>query len=761
MFALFWGMRFLIPLLCSLLGALAAHSQRIHGIIIDKSTQEPIPGALVGMENQILTTNTLGEFSYVAIALPVTAQVQAAGYASKIKEIGQEGFITIPLEINELQLRDVLVTGTHLGATGSESPISVSIISPLALRRNDLISLPQAINQLPGVYVHQGTLGTNRITIRGIGTRDLFGTSKIRAYYADIPLTNGSGETSVEDIDLATIGRVEVLKGPNSSLFGAGLGGVINLLPNFPDANERSAQTSFQYGSFNTLRWMNRFELGQENGALSLIHSRVKSDGYRDNNSYFRESLTTLGSWRWGERTKLAAIGQFTYLKSFIPSSVGYTLYKTNPKAAATNWANAKGFEEYDDQKVGINLTHFTKGEWYLSASAYYTHRQNNEPRPRPLHVLKEQTSGIGMRFTTNYEAGQNRISFGTESYYDQIRWKTLETLFDTINSELILREGPLLSNQKGNRGFVNAFAEWKTNLTPALALTSGINANQSFYTIEDRYLANGDFSGDYQFQPIVSPRIGATYQLQSAALFGNVSHGFSTPTLQETLLPDGEVNASIGPEKGWNYETGIKGAIKKLMFETTCYWISIKDLLVSRRDANDQFIGINAGKTRNIGIEQSLSYALVDGRTRQLNLYSNATLQHFRFLRFVDEEADYSGNQLTGTPQILLNAGLDYRSENGPFTHINFRYTGESPITDDNTAKNGDYALLNLKTGFAKKLKFWDVEGYVGVQNLTNTRYASMISVNAQPIGGAEPRFYYPGLPRNFYTGFSLKFTL
>lgn len=754
-------MRFPTLLLLVLFSAQAAYSQLVHGIVIDKNTQEPIPGALIGMENQTLSTNALGEFSYFATALPVTAQIQVAGYVSKIVEIGQANFITIPLEIHELQLTDVLITGTHLGTSGSESPVSVSIISPLALKRNDLISLPQAINQLPGVYVHQGTLGTNRITIRGIGTRDPFGTSKIRAYYADIPLTNGSGETTVEDIDLATIGRVEVLKGPNSSLYGAGLGGAIHLLPNFPDANERSAQSSFQYGSFNTLRWMNRFELGEENGALSLIHSRVKSDGYRNNNSYFRESLTTLGSWRWNERTKLVAIGQFTYLKSFIPSSIGYTLYKTNPKAAATNWATSKGFEEYDDQKVGINLTHFTKGEWYLSASAYYTHRQNNEPRPRPLHVLKEQTNGFGMRFTSTYETIQNRISLGVESYYDQIRWKTHETTFDTINTELILREGPLLSNQRGDRGFVNAFSEWKTTLTPALALTFGINVNQSFYTIKDRFLSNGDFSGDYQFDPIISPRIGATYQLKSAVLFGNVSHGFSTPTLQETLLPDGEMNASIGPEKGWNYETGIKGAVKKLVFETSCYWISIKDLLVSRRDANDQFVGINAGKTRNIGIEQSLNYALLDGRTRQLYMYSNATFQYFRFLDFTDEDADYSGNQLTGTPKFLLNAGLDYRSENGPFAHVNFRYTGEAPITDDNTIHAGDYALLNLKAGFAKKLKFWDLECYAGVQNVTDTRYASMISVNAQPIGGAEPRFYYPGLPRNFYTGFSLKFTL
>ena len=60
----------------------------------------------------------------------------------------------------------------------------------------------------------------------------------------------------------------------------------------------------------------------------------------------------------------------------------------------------------------------------------------------------------------------------------------------------------------------------------------------------------------EYSFDPILSPRIGLSYQFNyKFSLFATVSHGFSPPSLSETLTPDGNINPSIQPEKGWNFE--------------------------------------------------------------------------------------------------------------------------------------------------------------------------------------------------------------
>ena len=86
-----------------------------------------------------------------------------------------------------------------------------------------------------------------------------FSTDKIRAYFDHIPLTNGIGETTIEDIDLGLIDRVEVIKGPNSSIFGAGLGGVINLKPTLADYQKTtlsvSAFTAFQFVFWAVFFW--------------------------------------------------------------------------------------------------------------------------------------------------------------------------------------------------------------------------------------------------------------------------------------------------------------------------------------------------------------------------------------------------------------------------------------------------------------------------------------------------------------------------
>ncbi|MEL6650645.1 MAG: TonB-dependent receptor plug domain-containing protein, partial [Bacteroidota bacterium] len=127
-----------------------------------------------------------------------------------------------------LQLDPVVVSAFESGQNLLQQSASLSILSARELKRDQDLIIANSLNRVPGVFMHQGTLGTNRITIRGMGARSLFSTNKIRAYLDDIPLTNGDGETTLEDLDLGFVQRAEVIRGPASSLYGAGLGGTIN-----------------------------------------------------------------------------------------------------------------------------------------------------------------------------------------------------------------------------------------------------------------------------------------------------------------------------------------------------------------------------------------------------------------------------------------------------------------------------------------------------------------------------------------------------
>jgi iron complex outermembrane recepter protein len=159
----------------------------------------------------------------------------------------------------------------------------------------------------------------------------------------------------------------------------------------------------------------------------------------------------------------------------------------------------------------------------------------------------------------------------------------------------------------------------------------------------------------------VISPRVGANYRLSNAvSFFGNASHGFSTPSFEETLLPEGQINTDIKPESGWNLEAGMRTDWNNRLRATVSYYrIYIKNLLVARRTGEDAYVGVNAGKSLHPGLEAELRWAVLNpGSFPSLIFNGNATLANYHFQDFVDGDNDYSGNLLPGTTRTtwLLN---------------------------------------------------------------------------------------------------------
>ena len=143
--------------------------------------------------------------------------------------------------------------------------------------------------------------------------------------------------------------------------------------------------------------------------------------------------------------------------------------------------------------------------------------------------------------------------------------------------------------------------------------------------------------------------------------LYGTLSHGFSTPTVAETLTPEGQINTSLLPETGINYELGFKGSWlnNKLYSEVAVYSIQIEDLLVAQRVAEDRYVGTNAGKTSHNGLEFLLNYSFNLNEFR-IRPYTNVALNFYEFKEFTNRDNDFSGNQLPGVPQSTVNVGID-----------------------------------------------------------------------------------------------------
>ena len=739
--------------------------QSFAGKVISSENKLEIYGVQIldSLDNVIQTTDQNGKFLLKAEG---TYTCRKAGYHSQTFLVNTAGMTIVEMVEKPLSLAEVLIKSNHFQSELKYISSSIGIIPLSQIKSNDGVNIAPVLNSVPGVYMHNGTLNTNRITIRGIGSRNLFGTSKIRAYYGDIPLTNGSGETTIEDIELESIARMEVLKGPSSSLYGAGLGGSIQLIPDKGIFNSDAIATAYTFGSYGLQKFWINTNLANKTNSAKISYSNTHSDGYRENNELDRQTLTLASNHYLNEKNNLNIIANFIDLKAFIPSSLNEEDYINEPTKAAFTWGQSKGFEDYTKFLSGISWQHQYNENSKQISSLFGSLLDSYEARP--FNILEQQTTSIGLRtrFIQHVDLFQKDLQWtaGFEFFNDFNKWKTFENLYKDYPPGTGSIKGEALSDFDEKRYYYNLFIEGKYQLTNKLILDVGLNLNQTSYKVEDNFNEDQDNqSGSYSFDPIVSPRIGLNYQLnQYSMLYASISHGFSPPKLEETLLPDGLINNNIQPETGWNYEIGSRGKLIKNIFnyEIAVYYMDIDNLLVARRTGDDEFVGVNAGKTIHKGLEVGLNYFLINRTSIQLSHTNALSIHQYTFDEFQDLDEDYSGNDLTGVPDKTFYSQLHLNTSIGLYTYLNYQYIGEIPLRDDNSIYADSYQLVNLKIGYKLEVtKHFQADAFIGFNNVFDEKYASMVQINAASFGNNAPRYYYPGEPSNYYAGLNLKY--
>ncbi|ARV10544.1 TonB-dependent receptor [Winogradskyella sp. PC-19] len=740
---------------------------QIKGKVIDSQTS-------IAISNVSIIHNSKGkrvfsdEFGYFEVNSKGNYLFESIGYNTITINIDSEDFLIVQLISKPSELNEVVINANHIPTTLKKSVTTTNIITQKEIELGNDINISQALNRTPGVFMQSGALNTNRLTIRGIGSRNLFGTSKIRAYFKDIPLTNGSGETNIEDFELNTISQMNITKGATSSAFGAGLGGTIQLNPLNAYLNETSTNSELTFGSFGLFKSTLNFNHGISKNSFRGVYSITNSDGYRDNNDYNRQTFTLTSNHFIDDKNELTFLGSYVDLKAFIPSSINQDTFENNPTAAAFTWAQAQGFEDSQRGIFGLSWNHTYNPNIRQVTSVFTSFRNGYEPRP--FNVLDENTFAYGVRsrLIGDFQLLEKPLKYtiGGEFFKDRYSSKTFENLYQNFPAGTGSVQGDELSNFVEYRKYFNLFFEVNYELSEKTTFVAGLNYNQTSYDLEDNFPTstnNVDQSGQFDFNGILSPKIGLSYLVSdNVSIYTSFSQGFSPISLEETLLPNGQINNELKPETGWNYEIGTRGGIfnNKLQFNLSVYRLDVKNLLVARRTTQDQFIGVNAGQTLHDGLEISLNSNLINKESFTLNGFFNYSLNNYKFENFVDGDNDFSGNDLTGVPSEIVNTGLDFATEIGFYANINFQHIGRQPITDSNSLYSDSYNLTNLKVGFRKsfsgKLTF-DV--FYGLDNIFDEAYASQILINARGFGGSQPRYFYPGNPINYYAGLNINY--
>lgn len=641
---------------------------------------------------------------------------------------------------------------------------NISFLKQEELLQSNQTTITPILNKIPGIYMQQGGINTTKINIRGIGARAQFETNRLKLYYNNIPLSTANGTSILHDIDLTTISEVKVIKGPQATEFGAGLGGVIQLESVLKD--QTYAESELLFGSFDLLKQNYSLNVSEGNKRINLTYNNLSSGGFRENSNYQRESYFLNSEWDLSETSKLQLVGQVIQLKGFIPSSLGRTNFEENPTQAAFTWRQAKGYESYTRGVVGLNYSNQIGSNIQQNTAVFSNIRDAYEPRP--FDILQEKNTGIGLRHTTEVDFDlfglNSRLNIGGEFLRDDFDVATFENRYQENEGRGTL-QGETLSDLNQKRQYIEGFATLDVSLARKMDLKLGLATNKTSYEINDQFSSpENSQTGDYDYDQVWLPNLVGTYSISNnQKISASVSKGFSVPTVEQSLTEEGVFNTELDPEIGWNYEIGYKAKWfqEKLFTEVSAYYMDVDNLLVARRVAEDRFVGINAGSTSHPGIEFSIKSNLNYQSWLKLQPYFNGSFNFYEFDEFVDQGESFSGNDLTGVPSQQFSFGLDAQIGDRFYLYFQTNAVSEIPVNDANTEFAESYAFSNVKLEYRFPiLNTLSARVNLGMNNAFNEKYASSIVTNAVGFGGSEPRYFYPGEPRNYFGSLALNYT-
>lgn len=745
-----------------------AQTQPIKGHIYDSQTRQPLAGVILTTitAQQIGKSDTKGYFEISSDQPDGKVKATLAGYKPQIIKINtNQNELNVQLEADAVSLNEVRVAGYSENKTSKETAGGISLITSRDINRGSGVSLQSAFNSIPGIRMDQSTLSEARISIRGNGVRASYGIRNVKIYVNEIPVTEADGTTRIEALDVNSIGRAEVIKGPASSIYGAGTAGVINFQLQRSPYQEQSIEASALVGAYGLHRLATTYRSGGDKVNSYVSYGWQEYDGYREHSKDMRRFLTGNFQLFPSDKRIITLMLNRTTQYSQIPGSLTLDQVNENPKQAnATNLDKAAG--RYQNwTRVGLGQQYRFNDQFSNTTSVFTYFYDLNHPLPYAY-----------IRNTYQSYGGRTRFAYDPD-------FSILPTRF-TVGAEYNsgLTKGTQYVNNKGNEGAINSnidyqntqyslFYQSETKLTAKTTLTLGISYNSLNYDVQD-YLKQNQ-SGIKKFDPQATPRIALSHTFSDAlSLHASVSSGFSPPSSSEIKNVDGSINPNLQAEKGMNYEFNAKGNLLKsrLEYDLALFKMDMKGELIAQSIQQGITIYNNSGKTSHNGVELSLSYQLFkpEDESQILSLrpfaaitYSDFKFKDYKTLNAQNEvTATYDGNELTGIAPWMLNAGIDLETKSGLYFYGSYFYSDKLPLNDANTNYNPSYSVVNAKLGYKKQVvKHLEVNVYAGLDNILDKSYSSIVSLNAASFNGGQPAYFSPSPKRNGYGGLNIKY--
>lgn len=673
-------------------------------------------------------------------------------------------------------LPEATVTGYGQRLPLRRTAAAIGVIDARVIEQFNPAALTQAVNTLPGVRLEERATASYRLSIRGSTLRSPFGVRNVKVYYNGIPFTEASGSTPLNLLDPAIIGRLEVLKGPAGSVYGAGTGGVALFGTPEVAAGTSRVSAGATVGSFGLRRSTVTAETGTATSSVRAQYAHQEQDGYREQSALRRDVFALDVSTKSSPKTTLAAHFLYTDINYQLPGGLTRTQFVANPRQARPGTATAPGTVAqrafYASRTGLLGLTHEYRFTDNLELQTTLYGSGTVIRTPYLVEYERNTAVGTGGRTALSYRtalAGRVlRLQGGGEFQASFADGRSYQNLAGTPGA---LRYNDEITT---TTGFVFAQADY--SLPADFLLTVAASYNRLRYRIERVSNAvtqptNYQFNRD--FRPEVSPRVALLKEITpSLSVYGSVSTGFSPPTIEEIRPSDASLNRELQAERGTSYEVGTRGNFlaNRLRYEVNLFNFELRQTVVSSTTDQGIVVFRNTGSTHQRGLEAALSGWLwqaaapssaapsangsaIPTEPTGLRAWASYAYNDFKFGRYLSGSTDLSGNRLTGTTPHTLSAGLDFSEPHGFYLSPTLSHQARVVLNDANTDEAPGYWVFGARGGWRRTLAgHLETNLYAGIDNATDRNYSLGNDLNA--FGG---RYFQPAPGRNWYAGAQL----
>ncbi|MFC5373619.1 TonB-dependent receptor [Brevundimonas faecalis] len=709
----------------------------------------------------------IGDKTYTSMGLLAAALALSAtpAAAQSVAEAAPNAAPSDPATV----VGDIVVTAQKRSQNLQDVANSVAALSSAEIMETGKNGLADMVSAVPSLSMVSQGPGLSTIALRGVttgGVRNDEPQNKetVGVYIDETPISvNGFNP----DLGLYDLSRVEVLRGPQGTLYGSGaMGGAIRIITNKPDLDAFSGSVEgsashTRHGEANySAKGMINVPLITDAVALRAVAYHTYQGGYIDNTATGADNqndATTTGA-----RLQLGA-----QLTPELRANLTYMHHNLETGSRASQSApfqrDVRAFDGLTDRINIFNAAlDYDLGWASVSSSTSFLKKENTNRTS--LEFLIESALGLDspapLVDTTEIEdfsqelriasSGDGRLSYIAGVFYQD---RKRDYMQDGTVPGIDAHVGAPSSDfgapgvDQVFYGFQNirqkqkaVFGELSYKITPRLTATAGLryfDFSEEYETFSSGLLNGGvdrhkgDFSEDG-----ITPKFNLSFDAtRDNMLYVQASKGFRLGGVNTTVPADlcradldtlglKETPGSFGSDSVWNYEIGSKNQFmdRRLTLNASVYYIDWTDIQTTMSLPSCAFsFRTNAGKARSIGTELEVRFAVTDA----LDVYGNLGLTDSALTEDVPFTAWKDGDHVPGVAREQISAGARQAftvfEARDAYARIDYSYTGKmnTRFDTDNAVNReyGDYHLVNLTAGV--RLPGRPIEASVFVRNL------------------------------------------